>query len=331
MKRWALKILLLCIAQFMVTGLAAQEESLDEQLKRAGELAQEERFSEAIPIWHGALDSLSGEELAMTEMKLGIAFQQTGGWLEAWYFLSLYLASDWGKGDTAADGWLQEVETTLAQTHVKVSLTCDSADAVLHLPTPQPTSFPVFRPCPLVWWFTPGKHGIRASAPGHKPRTIEIDVHELGDSGRREVRLAAVVPDRPPGTTIVKPVEPKKPSRALEWALIGSGLALGVTGGIFHGIGYSKNEALDKKYLNEANCPCGPEAKKAYDAEFDDEVRPKQIGAYVLYGVGGAAFLAGVVTWAIRKPGQSKEPTSSIVSPIALPGGGGGAMVTLEF
>ena len=71
--------------------------------------------------------------------------------------------------------------------------------------------------------------------------------------------------------------------------------------------------------------------KEAYNKAYQDQVRPKEIASYVLYGVGGAAVVAGVVTWFVRKPGR-KDTKSTVfsVSPLPLPGGTG-ALMTLEF
>ena len=326
--------------------LMAQEKDPKLLLEQATDLAREEKFEEAIGIWLGVLGRLDEGDLAMTEKKLGIAFQQTGRLPEAWYYLSLYLASSSGKGDEAMAGWLQEVETSLKQTHVKVTFTCQPEGLLLRIPGSSlgPASSSAFRVphFAFVWWFLPGKHQLQAEAPGYQPRMVEIEVRQTGDSGVREIRLAAIVPDKIPmgentgpdgagAGLIVKPAEPKEDSRALEWVLIGSGLALGVTGGIFHGLGYSRNEELDAEYSDASKHEYGPDAKTAYDAAFDDEVRPKQIAAYVLYGVGGAALVAGIVTWAVRKPGgESAEAVPVTVAPLTLPGGGG-AMMTLEW
>jgi len=327
-----------------VTGwtgpLTAQEQSPSQLLEQATDLAREERFDEAIGIWLGVLDRLNEDDLAVTEKKLGIAFQQTGRLPEAWHYLSLYVGSSTGEGDEAMAGWLQEVETSLKQTHMMVTLTCDPPGSVLGISASQSPSFSVSQPCPLVWWFLPGQYQVQAAAPGYQPRTVEIDVRKTDDSGMREIRLAGVVPDGPSlpdstidhrPSTIVKPAEPKKPSRGLEWALLGSGLALGVTGAIFHGLGYSRNEELDAEYSDPSKHPYGPDAKKEYDAAFRDDVRPKKVTAYVLYGVGGAALVAGIVTWAVRKPGgESGSAAPVTVVPLTLPGGAG-AMMTLEF
>jgi hypothetical protein len=126
----------------------------------------------------------------------------------------------------------------------------------------------------------------------------------------------------------VKPAEPEAKSKAPEWVLIGSGAAAAVAGGIFHGVAHSKNEDLYGDYKHSADPSV---AKKEYDAAYDDEVLPKEVAAYVLYGVGGAAVVTGVIVMAVKHSRSAgEEPSSPSVAPIPMPGGGG-AMMTVEF
>ena len=335
-----------CIAACLCLALAgiasAQEQDPQELFNQAVELTTGREYGKAVEVCLDVIERLPEAERPRVHKLLGYAYKKLNMLPEAWHHLELYLESS-GKEDTTSGGWLEEVETQLKQAHVKITLTCNPDGAMLRIPGSQPSIPPVSQPCPATWWLKPGKHQVGATASGHNPRTVEIDVRERGDSGVREIRLAAVVPDKVQaggktgpdhgGTTLVsKPVEPERGSRALEWALIGSGLALGVAGGIFHGIGYSKNEDLHDKYLNTEGYSKTANAQAAYDDARSEEVRPKEIAAYVLYGVGGAALLAGIVTWAVRKPGGRGERSSGVaISPMVIPGGGTGALMTLDF
>jgi len=348
MRNWILATGLTLAAVVWWSGMAlAQEDDPKQALERGAELARQEKFDEAIGIWLSVLDKLGPEDLAAAQRKLGLAFKRTGRLPEAWHYLSVYLDSSFGAGDETAAGWLQEVEASLKQTHVRVTFTCSPGNLTLIIPASKPGVFAqsaIRNPqSAIVWWFEPGKHTVRAEAPGYEPRSVEVDVGADGGTARMEITLVAVAPvketaggSKAPGgvggsAVISKPAEGNKPSRAAEWVLIGSGLALGVTGAVFHGLGYSRNEELDAEYSDASKHPYGPDAKEAYDAAYDDEVRPKQIAAYVLYGVGGAALLAGIVTYAVRDPGKAEEHRSGLtVMPMGLPGGGG-AMMTFEF
>lgn len=328
-------------------GAAAQGEDPMAALERGSELARQEKFDEAIGIWLSVLDKLGPEDQAAAQRKLGLAFKRTGRLPEAWHYLAAYLASPFGSGDETADGWLQEVQASLLKTHVKVTLSCKPEGLTLHIPTSSTGSAnsSAFRipHSEFVWWFEPGKHTVRAEAAGYEPRSVEVEIGASGGPARMEITLVGVAPVKETaggskigggsggGIVVSKPAEGKKPSRAVEWTLIGSGLAMGAAGAIFHGLGYSRNEELDTEHLDKSKHPYGPDAKKAYDADFDDEVRPKEIAAYVLYGVGGAALVAGIITYAVRKPGGESTGSGPLtVVPLTLPGGGG-AMMTLEW
>ena len=330
-----------CVCLVFSVSARAQSSDPEEQFNRAVELAKEDEYGKAIKVCLDVLDELPESERSRVHKLLGYAHKKLEMLPESWHHLTIYLESS-GRDDTTAGGWLQEVEAALKMTHVKVTLTCTPSGARLSLPASQSSSVPVSPLCPLSWWFKPGKHAVKAIAPDYKPRAVEIDVRERGDSGMRQIRLAALVPNRPPdgietapgntGTTVAKPAEPKKPSRGLEWAFIGSGLALGVTGGIIHGIGYSTNDGLHDKYLNTEDYPNAEQAQTLYDDAREEEVRPKEIAAYVLYGVGGAAVLAGIVTWAVRKPeGGEADASRLTLSPLLTSGRGAGALVTFEF
>jgi len=325
----------------------AQGEDPKTALERGVELARQEKFDEAIGIWLSVLDKLDPEDRAAAERKLGLAFKRTGRLPEAWHYLSVYLDSSFGAGDETAAGWLQEVEASLKQTHVKVTFSCAPEWLTLHIPASKPgvaSQSAIRNPkSAIVWWFEPGKHTVQAEAPGYEARSVEVYVGAGGGTAQREIALVAVVPVKETGggseegggsgggIEVSKPAEREKPSRVAEWTLIGSGLAMGAAGAIFHGLGYSRNEELDAEYSDDSKHPYGPDAKKQYDAAFDDEVRPKEIAAYVLYGVGGAALLAGIITYAVRSPGKAgKDGSALTVTPMGLPGGAG-ALMMFEF
>jgi hypothetical protein len=321
----------------------AQEKSPQAELQRGAELARAERLEEAVGVWLAILEGLQGTDLATANKYLGVAYKRLEMWPEAWHHLTAYLATS-GRTDPDAGAMLQTVEERLRQSFVKVALACDPPGLLVTIP-PSKAGFlhqsAIRNPqSAIVWWFLPGKHTVHAELAGYVAQDVVIDVRERGDSGQRDIRLAAVPPPvevgagggkKKPGevpVTVEKPVEPSRGSRTLEWVLLGSGVALGVTGGILQGIGYSRNEELHDDYQKKT----GEDAQSQYDDAYADEVRPKEISAYVLYGVGGAAVVTSVVLWLARKP-EAKETHSGAkveVVPMGLPGGGG-AMMSLEW
>jgi hypothetical protein len=341
---WFANGLAACLWLAVIGTASAQQADPQVQFNQAVELATAGDHAKAVDVCLDVLQKLPASEQPRVHKLLGYAYKKLDMLPEAWHHLTVYLGSS-GKQDTTAGEWLQEVEAALKQSHVKVSFSCQPKGLTLNIPASKPgTASHLAFAIPnsaFAWWFKPGKHQVQADAADHESRTIAIDVRERGDSGVREVRLAAIVAkeepvvvktDPDPGNTtmVSKPASPENPSRALEWALIGSGVVLGVTGGIFHGLGYSKNEDLHDKYDDATNYPDGDQAKILYADAREEEVRPKEITAYALYGIGGAAIVAGIVTWAIREPGGDSGSAAFSVSPLAMPGGAG-AQMTLGF
>ena len=295
--------------------------SIDLFLRRALQKEPGKRPQTALA-FRKALEKALNEHDASPET---VAYKKLKRLPEAWHHLTLYLKSV-PKQDLKAGKWLQGAERELERSHKKISLTCDPGGVMLSLRLdqardgqPPASGLQPPYPCPLTWWFRPGKHNIYAVKEGYKPRTVQIDVRERGDQGTREIKLDAIAPEpkpppvvatedpgETPGTTgITKPVEPKKESGALGWVLTGSGAAVGLTGGILQFLADSRNEELHDKYMNKTDYPNGEEAKLLYDADYEDEVRPKRMTAFVLYGVGGAAMVAGVVLLAMNESPES--------------------------
>ena len=331
---WFVGFCVLCVSAGVAT---AQPEGPRAMANRAVKLAQDDKHGEAVEIFHQVIDALPAAERPKVHRLLGYSYMKLEMLAEAWHHLTRYLETS-GTEDTMAGAWLEDVEAALKQSHVKVSFSCAPAATTIKLPsyTPSmPASAPSLRKpmaCPATWWLRPGKHKVAADAPEYEPRTVELNIRARGDSGAREVRLEHISPLEDPGLAedddtrgdeVEEPPPPAKPKRTLEWALLGSGFALGAAGGILHGVGYAHNESLHSKDVASADFP--------YEERYQDQVLPMEIASYVIYGVGGAAVVAGVVTWFVRKP-RSKDAQSSLFtfSPFPLRGGTG-ALMTLEF
>jgi len=322
------------------TEARAQEADPEKELARGAELASQEKFKEAVTVWLQVHKDLKGEARSKADKYLGVAFKRMGMLPESWYYLTLYLDAS-GKEDTMAGGLLEEVEATLKESFVKVSVACVPADAQLVLSTSAPSDIELALPCPVGWWFMPGKHRVHAQRPEYVSKDEVIDVRERGDSGSREILLTAISDgtggaagggvagyggtaggagtgldgsgrtaggdgagtsgDGP--TTVAQPLGTEGPSRTAEWTLIGSGAAMTVAGAIFYGLAYSKNENLHDKYLDSDDYPDPVEAKASYDDARGEQVEPKETASYILLGVGSAALVAGVVTWVINDGG----------------------------
>ena len=291
----------------------------------------------AIDAWLGALDGLDGNYKPKAHKALGLAYKKLDKLPEAWHHFTFYLKAA-VKQDIKAGAWLEQVEKTLAKSQRRVVISCEQSGTRLYLG--KSATGPAYS-CPLTWWFLPGKRYVHAVSEGYVAKDNEIDVRERGEQGSHTIALVAIAkqPDpivktppklvEPTGVTntISKPADPKSGSKVLEWTLIGSGAAAVITGGILHGMASSTNEDLHNKYKDSV----ADDAGKKYDDEYGEKVLPKEVSAYLLYGLGGAALATGAVMMFL-KPEQSDggKGSSMTMAPIFVPRGAGATM-TLEF
>ena len=131
--------------------------------------------------------------------------------------------------------------------------------------------------------------------------------------------------------SIVGDAAGSKKSKIVGWALAGAGVAMGLTGGVLQITANSQNEDLHDKYSDKAAYPDGQMAKNLYDADYEDKVWPKRTTAFVLYGIGGAATVAGVVLLLLDKDRNAGGVNSAMtVTPLVFEGGAG-AMMSFGF
>jgi len=285
------------------------QEDAQARFNQAVELARAGNHQDAVGICLEVLKLLPESDHARVHKLLGFSYKGLEKLPEAWHHLSQYVEAT-GKEDKATDRWLEKVETKLKQDYVKVVVACNPDGATLsvesHLSEGQQDHV-----CPLTWWFKPGKHKVVASKSGYETRTQEIEVRERGDKGVHIITLA--------GGEIALPGGGKSQAVA-GWALLGGGLAVGVAGIIVQGLAYAENEELHDNSATQGQ----------YEADKEEQVKPKEIAAGVLMGVGGAAVLAGIVTLVVKKKKKGKEAAAISFAPYSLPHGGG-AMISFEW
>jgi hypothetical protein len=352
MKRRITFVLVCALALSGLCGnVCSQEQKSPDQLFQKGvDLAIQKDYQQAIDIWLPLLDKANDESKPKILKATALAYKKLHQLPEAWHHFSHYLRIGAGE-DAKAARWLKKVEEELARKHEKIVFSCAPEGVTLGIKRSQePDSNSAISPptlhftCPLTWWFRPGKHGIEAQKEGFKSQLVEIDVLELGDQGARNIKLLAIapmaVPLKPttaapetaaPTTSIASPAVPESDSRVLKWVLTGTGAAVVATGGALQLLANSKNEELHDKYMDKTKYPDGAVAKGHYDVDYDDQVKPRRTTAFVLYGVGGAAMVAGVVLLAMDKGAEDGEPETSLsLTPTVLKGGIG-ALMSVEF
>jgi hypothetical protein len=178
----------------------------------------------------------------------------------------------------------------------------------------------------------PGPHRIRAEAPGHEPWTTTVVVTSPGQTVTVDVPVLTASPTPPapvpvheaeanqntvpeatsPATTA--PVHRK--STAVDWALIGGGVVVGVVGGVLWDLGAD--------HAREAS---GPHPQSELDSARSSYSSAKTLYIVGLGGVvvGGAAAVTGLILMTVGRGGKSHTSTIGAMhaSPWVSPAGGG--------
>jgi len=289
-------------------------------LNRSVDLAQSDDYVSAARTALECLSSLPRVDQVKAHKVIGFAFRKLDELPAAWYHLSRHMELS-GKDDAVVRDWLRELETLLRSTHVKVTLNCRPSGATVDIQASREEALVTTVECPAAWWFVPGRHTLVFSKAGYADRKFSFEVKEVGDPGIRDISLATIDIDD----------KTRSFSRWPEWTLVASGIVVAATGAVLHTVSHLRNEDLHDKYWNRANFPNAVEARGMYNAAYDSDVAPLSTSGYVLYAVGGAAVLTGVVTWALRRPPSTGKTSAGWwLMPWHLPQGGG-ASLTLDW
>lgn len=159
-----------------------------------------------------------------------------------------------------------------------------------------------------------GNHTLEAEAPGHQPFSIQLSVTD--PAGAVAVQVPALTPlqrstPEPEPTpapaaaapTSVADSEPQ-PEGDDTRALVG--LALGGVGLVGIGVGgYFGLKAADDDDEAEAICPRLDPCEDQRGLDLTERAQSKALVANVLYGVGGAALVAGVILYLTAEDGDA--------------------------
>jgi tetratricopeptide (TPR) repeat protein len=102
---------------------------------------------------------------------------------------------------------------------------------------------------------------------------------------------------------------PPSPSRAVEWSLIGSGIALTLTGGILSGLALSNQKKFDSSHDFEEK------------DDYANKGKALALAGDISMGVGIAAAAAGVILLLVRGRKNKESEKKAAFTPRLLPGG----------
>lgn len=302
MKRLILGLVVLAGLLIVSPGRGGAQESLTpvERFNIASDLAAKGQVEKAIRVWLEVADELPEKFKPSVHYALGVAYSALKRYPEAWHHLNIHLELA-PKPRPDAKQQLANVLAVLKESYVPVSISCDpAAGRILPAGKAGSRSFAA----PLAWWFKPGKHTVRGEWEGHEPAVLVLNVSRTAQGGTYTLRF--------------KQLEdygkvPAGEGGALwwEWSILGGGLAAAAVGGVLHGIGYNKNEQLFDDYAHLHD----QAFEDVYGPEYEEQVKPKITAAYVLYGVGGAVALAGIILVAVDQGKDASEGTQTFVVP----------------
>ncbi len=175
---------------------------------------------------------------------------------------------------------------------------------------------------------------VRAAAGQRVVRVLRPDGTEAAlryvtvpDQG--EVEVAVAFPAPPPVAPTPSPGPPEAPAptvtvraeRGFPWhfVVIGSGAAMVAGGGVMTALAARDRSKITGAATGSDGVVTGISQPKA--SSYADSARNKDTVAYVLYGVGGAAVIGGVLWWVLGA--TSDDDHASPVLPAAAPLAGG--------
>ncbi|MBM4371347.1 MAG: hypothetical protein FJ098_06810 [Deltaproteobacteria bacterium] len=323
---------LFLVGLLLLPAAAVADEDPGEMANRATTLFMDPATrSEALALYHQALGRAAGSVRTAILKNLGKAYGAMDRFAEAWPYLHFAFLAE-GGADTAIRDALEFVRGKLARDHVEVRILSVPERAVVTFPG---EGGPHRFRAPATWWFTPGSHTVRLTLAGHRDREVALEV-KPGPGMTETVTLEpAEVPSTTPGRTEepgTGPVFWAVP--AWKWALLGGGLALAAGGAATWLAGWDRAGELNRSFTGRV-APGQVEARTAaYDRRWRDEVKPLQVSSWVLWGVGGAAAVTGLVLALTDGPAPARpQPEGGVSSTLrVLPAAGPGfAGVGLEW
>lgn len=178
----------------------------------------------------------------------------------------------------------------------------------------------------------PGSYELMVGKPGQLPWKKSITI-VAGKTVTEAPEVARKSPDEPPAGGIVGGGGPVTVTAAPSpsssgpgwwvWTAMGVGVACIAGGGAMHYLAATRDaELLDTYPDGSAGKPTPGIYADRYSDGYDEEVRPKAMAAYALYGVGGAALATGATLLIIHASGRGKKEPAPVTLAPSLDGFG---------
>jgi hypothetical protein len=151
-----------------------------------------------------------------------------------------------------------------------------------------------------------GQHTVAASAPGYKPWSTVVGIATDGSTASVEIPALQKLPDPAasgPAATAPAAAPFWGPQRIAGFAVGSAGLVGVVVGSVFGGITLSKSSA------SKSHCAADLSTCDATGVQLQQDAHTTATASNIAFGIGGAALIAGVVTFATA-PSASAPATS---------------------
>jgi hypothetical protein len=294
---------------------AADKAAADALFSQAKALMAAGKYAEACPKLEESqrLDPALG-----TQLNLADCYEHTGRTASAWGLFNEVARASEKRGDKERAAEAARRAAVLAPTLQKLAIVVPPATRV--------TGLEVRKDGELVgegsWGSAlptdPGAHTIEASAPAHKAWSTVVRVETSGAGASVEIpRLEALA--GPPGVGTLTPFW--GPQRIAGAAVGGVGLVGLVVGAAFGVVTFQKTS--DAKPYCSATLPYCTQA----GITLENDAKTTANVSNAAFAIGGAAVVAGLVTFFTAPAGDSKPPSAVRVGPVI---GQGRAGITVE-
>jgi hypothetical protein len=288
--------------------------------QQAIDLSREGELAEAIDIWWAILDTQgpSYKYASVVHRNIGRNHQKLEQWAESWYHFERCL--EYLSTDEKCAQWKQEVEARLADGYVRVAVTVEPASCLV---VPDATERQRAYRAPLQWWFPVGARGLLLVDDVLGVRTHVVEV----SSATASLPLSCSQPNIE---------DPRKggPSSLIDrvalrdWLLLGGGAATVLAGGATWWTASDRLETLRADYQRDygersLTRPEYDEVAADWESQINERVVPYERTSYVLWGVGGAAMLTGILLAVLLPEEPDGQPQVGVLPLVPSLGGQG--------
>jgi hypothetical protein len=309
--RYAARLTVLCAA--LVSGVAsagAGEDQARAQFEQGISLYEEGKFDQAAVAFQRAYELKPSYKILYN---IAQAQNQLGHYAAALQAYVSYLAEG---ADAVTAERSREIKVEIARLNTLVGMIVietDVEEATIFVDGRREGSLPLAGPVIVDL----GEHELVAKRDG-----AEIHRELVTVAGGQ--RIVATIEGAEPGDVEPGGVEPgpspgPQPSteggeRIWTWVFLGSGAAIAIAGGVIGGVSMSREKSLLEDCA-DGHCPPS-------DREEGDAIKKLSLTADVLYGVGAACLVTGIILFFVE-PDEEPEPAIAVTAMETVDGGFG--------